>query len=514
MSATAEHETILVLDFGAQYVQLIVRRVREQHVYSEMRPAATPVEELVAEQPKGIILSGGPSSVYAEGAPGLDPRIFEAGIPILGICYGHQLMAHLLGGEVAPGGQREYGHTNVEVIDPDLLLKDVASPCQTWMSHGDLVQQAPPGFTNLATSKNAPVAAMADTDRHLYGVQFHPEVQHTPCGPQILHNFLYRACGCTGSWHPAAFIKQTIAQLRQRIGDDRVLCGISGGVDSAVVASLLDRAIGDQLTAMFIDHGLLRQNEAAQVIATLGPRLGNRFVAVDASQQFLQRLQGVTDPEQKRSIIGETFIRTFEAQAEMLGEFRYIAHGTLYPDVIESGGGSTATIKTHHNVGGLPEDMRWENLEPLRRLFKDEVREIGTQLGLPEEIVNRQPFPGPGLAVRIVGEVTAERLEIVRAADAVFRDELQTAGLSRQIAQSFAVFADLHSVGVMGDERTYAYPVILRAVTTSDYMTADWARIPDEVLASIASRIVNEVAGVNRVLYDITSKPPATIEWE
>jgi len=514
MSATAEHETILVLDFGAQYVQLIVRRVREQHVYSEMRPAATPVEELVAEQPKGIILSGGPSSVYAEGAPGLDPKIFEAGIPILGICYGHQLMAHLLGGEVAPGGQREYGHTNVEVIDPDLLLKDVASPCQTWMSHGDLVQQAPPGFTNLATSKNAPVAAMADTDRHLYGVQFHPEVQHTPCGPQILHNFLYRACGCTGSWHPAAFIKQTIAQLRQRIGDDRVLCGISGGVDSAVVASLLDRAIGDQLTAMFIDHGLLRQNEAAQVIATLGPRLGNRFVAVDASQQFLQRLQGVTDPEQKRSIIGETFIRTFEAQAEMLGEFRYIAHGTLYPDVIESGGGSTATIKTHHNVGGLPEDMRWENLEPLRRLFKDEVREIGTQLGLPEEIVNRQPFPGPGLAVRIVGEVTAERLEIVRAADAVFRDELQTAGLSRQIAQSFAVFADLHSVGVMGDERTYAYPVILRAVTTSDYMTADWARIPDEVLASIASRIVNEVAGVNRVLYDITSKPPATIEWE
>ncbi len=514
MSATTEHETVLVLDFGAQYVQLIVRRVREQHVYSEIRLADTPVEELVAEQPKGIILSGGPSSVYAEGAPRIDPKIFAAGIPILGICYGHQLMAHLLGGEVAPGGQREYGHTSVEIVEPDLLLDGVVNPCQTWMSHGDLVQQVPPGFINLATSKNAPVAAMADTDRHLYGVQFHPEVQHTLCGPRILHNFLYRACGCTGSWCPAAFIEETVAELRAIIGEGRVLCGISGGVDSAVVATLLDRAVGDQLTAMFIDHGLLRQNEAEQVIATLGPRLGQRFVAVDASQQFLQRLQGVTDPEQKRRIIGETFIRTFEAEAEKLGEFRYIAHGTLYPDIIESGGGSTATIKTHHNVGGLPADMKWENLEPLRRLFKDEVRQIGTQLGLPEEIVNRQPFPGPGLAVRIVGEVTAERLAIIRAADAIFRNELQAAGLSRQIAQSFAVFADLQSVGVMGDERTYAYPVILRAVTTSDYMTADWARIPDEVLARIASRIVNEVAGVNRVLYDLTSKPPATIEWE
>ncbi len=514
MSPIAEHDTVLVLDFGAQYVQLIVRRVREQHVYSEIRPADIPVEELVAEQPKGIILSGGPSSVYTEDAPRIDPKIFELGIPILGICYGHQLMAHMLGGKVVPGRQREYGHTSVEVIDPDLLLAGVASPCQTWMSHGDLVQQVPPGFTNLATSQHTPVAAMADTTRHLYGVQFHPEVQHTLCGPQILHNFLYRACGCTGSWRPAAFIEQTVAQLRQRIGRDRVLCGISGGVDSAVVATLLDRAVGDQLTAMFIDHGLLRQNEAEQVIATFGPRLGDRFVAIDASQQFLQRLQGVTDPEHKRKIIGETFIRTFETEAAKLGEFRYIAHGTLYPDIIESGGGPTATIKTHHNVGGLPADMKWENLEPLRQLFKDEVRQIGTQLGLPDEIVNRQPFPGPGLAVRIVGEVTAKRLEIVRAADAIFHDELQAAGLSDQIAQSFAVLADLQSVGVMGDERTYAYPVILRAVTTTDYMTADWVRIPDDVLARIASRIVNEISGVNRVLYDITSKPPATIEWE
>ncbi len=506
-------EKVLVLDFGAQYVQLIVRRIRELNVYAEIVPSSISAEELREQQPAALVLSGGPASVYEEDAPEFDPAIFELGIPILGICYGCQLMAHVLGGRVQPGDAREFGRQKLHVIEPDTLMAGVPHDTVCWMSHGDRVERVPEGFVVLASTEHSPVAAMADLERRRCGVQFHPEVRHTPEGMDILRNFLYDIAGCTGAWHTESFIEQAVEEIRAQVGDERVLCTLSGGVDSSVVTMLMDRAIGDQLTCMFVDHGLLRKHEAREVIDTFRPRLGERFVFVDAAETFLARLRGVEDPESKRRVIGETFIRTFEREAAKLGEFRFIAHGTLYPDVIESGGRETATIKTHHNVGGLPDDMAFENIEPLRSLFKDEVRRVGRELGLPDSIVWRQPFPGPGLAVRIVGEVTPERLETVREADAILREEIAAAGVEG-LAQWFAVLSTMRSVGVMGDGRTYEHPIILRVVTTDDFMTADWADLPHELLARISNRIVNEVRGVNRVVYDITSKPPGTIEWE
>jgi GMP synthase (glutamine-hydrolysing) len=509
------HQTIIVLDFGSQYTQLIARRLRELSVYSEIWPPDTPSEKLRSRHPVGIILSGGPKSVSDSGAPKCDPAIFGVGTPVLGICYGMQLMAHTLGGAVAPAPQREFGHATVKITGEAPLFSGVPAEIRVWASHGDLVASPPAGFSVVATSANAPVAAMADAEKQLYALLFHPEVVHTDKGLEILGNFAYGICGCTGDWTMTSFVEEATARIRAQVGDGRVVCALSGGVDSTVAALIIHRAIGDRLTCIFVDNGVLRLDEAQQVRKRF-QRLALPLTFVDATDLFLTRLAGVTEPEQKRKIIGATFIDVFEQEAATLGSVDFLAQGTLYPDVIESVAivGQSALIKSHHNVGGLPERMRMKLVEPLRELFKDEVRAVGRQLGLDEEFVVRQPFPGPGLAVRILGEVTGPRLNLLRRADAIVAEEVKREGWYGRLWQSFAVLLPVQSVGVMGDERTYEYTVAIRAVESRDGMTADWARLPHELLATVSSRIVNEVRGINRVVYDISSKPPSTIEWE
>ncbi len=514
--AAPEERPVLVLDLGGQYSQLIARRVREARVYSELVGHRLAAAEIARRRPAALILSGGPASVYAEGAPQVDPAIFDLGVPTLGICYGMQLMARDLGGAVERTDASEFGRTSLDASDSE-LFHDLPPGQTVWMSHRDSVTAPPEGARVTASSPTTPIAAFEDRARGLYGVQFHPEVAHTPHGQEILKNFLYEIAGAPPTWTPAAVIEEQVERIRATVGSERVLCALSGGVDSAVAALLVHKAVGDQLTCVFVDHGLLRENEAEQVVETFSGHFGVPLVHVQAQKRFLSRLAGVADPEEKRKIVGEEFIRVFEEEARQLGNVRFLVQGTLYSDVIESGGaddGVAAKIKSHHNVGGLPADMRMQLVEPLRLLFKDEVRRVGEELGLPERMVWRQPFPGPGLAIRIIGDVTEERLAILRRADAVLLEEIRRADLYRDLWQSFAVLPAIRSVGVQGDERTYAYPIVIRAVTSEDAMTADWARLPYEVLEAVSSRVINEIPGVNRVVYDISSKPPATIEWE
>ncbi|GFH36094.1 glutamine-hydrolyzing GMP synthase [Streptomyces pacificus] len=519
-------DVVLVVDFGAQYAQLIARRVREARVYSEIVPSTMPVQEMLARKPAAVILSGGPSSVYAKGAPRLDRALFEAGVPVFGMCYGFQLMAQALGGTVDNSGAREYGRTDLHVGKADsTLFEGTPAEQQVWMSHGDACSAAPEGFTVTASTAVVPVAAFENDEKKLYGVQYHPEVMHSTYGQQVLEHFLYRGAGIEPAWTTGNVIEEQVAAIREQVGDRRAICGLSGGVDSAVAAALVQKAIGSQLTCVYVDHGLMRKGETEQVEKDFVAATGVSLKVVDAERRFLDALAGVLDPEEKRKIIGREFIRVFEqAQAEIVAEagahggrpVQFLVQGTLYPDVVESGGGTgTANIKSHHNVGGLPEDLEFELIEPLRKLFKDEVRMVGRELGLPEEIVQRQPFPGPGLGIRIVGEVTRERLDLLREADAIAREELTAAGLDRDIWQCPVVLlADVRSVGVQGDGRTYGHPIVLRPVSSEDAMTADWTRMPPDVLAKISTRITNEVADVNRVVLDVTSKPPGTIEWE
>lgn len=507
-------EVVMVLDFGGQYNQLIARRVREAHVYSEMVSYKTSIEEIKVRQPKGIIFSGGPASVNQPNAPVVDTEIYRLGIPILGICYGMQLMTQQLGGSVEHPEASEYGSVMLTVDKSTDLWENLGGERPCWMSHGDSVTKLPEGFVVAAHSANTPIAAMMDVDRHFYGVQFHPEVKHTPDGQAMLEKFLFDVCGCAGNWTMESFIELQVADIQAKVGKGRILCGLSGGVDSSVAAALVHRAVGDQLTCVFVDHGFMRKNEAEQVRKIFTEQFQLNLVFVDVHERFMKKLEGVSEPEAKRKAIGNEFIRVFEVEASKLGKVDFLVQGTLYPDIVESGTETAETIKSHHNVGGLPDDMKFELVEPLRMLFKDEVRELGIELGMSEEIVWRQPFPGPGLAIRILGEITKEKLDILREADDIILQEVRRSGLYRDLWQSFAVLPSIKSVGVMGDSRTYEYPIILRAVSSEDAMTADWARLPYDLLQSISSRIVNEVQGVNRVVYDITSKPPGTIEWE